>query len=173
MKHAALWAIGIAAIAVLGGLGVYYFAYDGNIVVNVKDSVGIWSHVNVTFSTVQIHRSGMDNATWDSINVQTRTVDLAVLTNLSTLLGSARLAPGHYEQIRVVVLSAEGVTVTGAHWTLNVTDGGVGKFVQQFDVRSGGQTTVTLDIDLSTSIVWMGAGLGYTFHPVIGSVEVS
>ena len=172
MKHKAIWALGIAAFAALGGVAGYLFVYQGNVVVNVKDAVGIWSHVNVTFSTVQIHRSGMDNATWDSINVGTRTVDLAVLTNLSTLLGSARLSPGHYEQIRIMVTSATGVLAsTGQSFTLNVTDGGVGKFVQQFDVRSMGTTTITIDVDLMASIVWTPAG-HYNFTPVIGSVSV-
>jgi Domain of unknown function (DUF4382) len=167
MKHAALWALGIAAVAVLGGFGTYYFLYEGSVAVSVKDApTGSLAHVNVTFSSVAIHRSGKDNATWDTVSVGTRTVDLLTLTNVSMLLGNARLAPGHYEQIRLDVTSATATDLSGHPWTVNVTDGQL-KVVQQFDVMSGKTTNIVVDIHID----WTGTG--YILTPMIGSVTMS
>jgi Domain of unknown function (DUF4382) len=170
MKRTRLWAIGIGALVILGGVAAYLFLYEGSVAISVKDASGAWSHVFVTFSAVDIHRSGMDAATWDHLSLGTRTVDLAVLTNVSELLGTARLTPGHYEQIRLNVSSATGVDLTGKSWTLNVTNGEA-KIVQQFDIRSGAQTNILVDIDLSRCIVGTQA-TGYSFTPVIGNVTV-
>jgi uncharacterized protein DUF4382 len=169
MKHAVLWALGVALVAGLSGVAGYLFLYEGSVAVYVKDAPGVWSHVNVTFSMVEIHRSGMGNATWESLTLGTRTVDLVALTNLTALIGSGRLGPGHYEQIRIMVISASAVDITGKTWTVNVTNGDL-KIVQQFDLRSNAQTNIVLDIDLTASIRWTGSA--YVFTPVIGSVTV-
>ncbi len=169
MKRA-LTALAVAALLVVGGIAAYVLLYEGSVAVSVKDASGAWSHVDVTFSSVDIHRSGMDAATWDHLSLGTRTVDLAVLTNVSQLLGTARLTPGHYEQMRINVSSATGVDSTGHSWTLNVTHGEA-KIVEQFDVRSGTQTNILVDIDLSRCIIG-SAATGYSFTPVIGSVTV-
>lgn len=167
MKHAAFWALGIAAVAVLGGIGSYLYLYEGSVAVSVKDAPsGSLAHVNVTFSSVAIHRSGQGNATWDTVSVGTRTIDLLTLKSVSVLLGSARLSPGHYEQIRIDVASATATDITGHVWTVNVTDGQL-KIVQQFDVMSGKQTNIVVDI----TAVWTGTG--YILTPVIGNVTVS
>ncbi len=170
MKHARLWAIGIGALVILGGVAGYLFLYEGSVAVSVKDASGPWSHVYVTFSAVDIHRSGMDAATWDHLSLGTRTVDLAVLTNVSQLLGTVRLTPGHYEQIRINVTSATATDLSGKSWTLSVTNGEA-KIVEQFDVRSGAQTNILIDINLSRCIIGT-QGTGYSFTPVIGNVTV-
>jgi hypothetical protein len=165
MKNAKVWAVALAAVIVGGGVAAYIFAYEGNVAVYVKDAVGVWDHVYVTFSAVDIHESGKSDATWSQVFSGKATVDLAVLTNLSRLLGSVRLAPGHYEQIRITVSNVTGVTA-GATVTITVVNGTL-KIVQQFDVSSARTTAITLDVDLGRSI--HGNVTGWTFTPVIGA----
>ncbi len=166
MKHAGPVALGIAALLVLGGVAAYVFLYQGSVAVYVKDAVGTWEHVYVTFSAVHIHESGKDDATWATVSSATQTADLAALTNVSQLLGSVRLNPGHYEQIRLVVVNVTGIDTAGARWNITVVNDTL-KIVQQFQVTSGATTTITIDIDLGRSIV-QDVG-GYKFTPVIGA----
>jgi hypothetical protein len=168
MKKAALWAIAIAALVVVGGVAAYYLLYDGSVAVYVKDApaVGSWSHVYVTFTAVDIHESGKDNATWSEPFSGKATVDLVTLTNVSQLLGNARLSPGHYEQIRLTVTNVTGVFL-GTTVYLSVVNG-TEKIVQQFDVVSGKTTTITVDVNLDQSIHG-NLTSGFVFTPVFGA----
>ncbi len=169
MKHAGLWAIAIAAILVVGGIAAYFLLYQGEVAVYVKDAPGTWAHVYVTFSGVAIHESGQGNASWTNVSSTRQTVDLAVLTNVSQLLGSVRLNPGHYEQIRLSVVNVTGV-LSGTNQTVTISvppDNATLKIVGQFTVSSGQTTSITVDIFLDRSIrdvngTWM-------FTPVVGS----
>lgn len=169
MKNARLWAVGIAVLVVLAGIAAYFLVYQGTVAIYVKDAPGTWDHVYVTFSAVQIHESGQDNASWTTVSSTQQTVDLAALTNVSQLLGSVRLNPGHYEQIRLTVVNVTGV-LNGTTQSVNITvppDNAILKVVGQFTVSSGQTTTVTVDIFLDRSIhdvngTWM-------FTPVVGS----
>lgn len=168
MANKAVMALGIALVVVLAGVAAWYFLYEGTVSVYVKDAVGPWDHVYVTFSAVQIHESGKDNASWTTIASTKQTVDLATLTNLSKLLGSAKLNPGHYEQIRLTVDNVTGV-LTGTAQPIDITVvNGTAKVVGQFTVNSGATTTVTLDVNLATSIHG-NATSGYFFTPVIAT----
>ncbi len=167
MKHAGLWAIAVAAIVIAGGVAAYYLVYEGQVAVYVKDAPGTWEHVNVTFSGVAIHESGNGNASWN-VTSTTQTVDLAKLTNVSQLLGSIRLNPGHYQQIRLSVVKVTGVLSNGTKVNLELPpDNATLKVVGQFTVSSGQTTSITVDIFLDRSIrdvngTWM-------FLPVFGS----
>ncbi len=154
MKHARLWAIAIAAIAVVGGIAAYYLLYEGNVAVYVRDAPGSWDHVWVTFSAVEIHESGQGNATWTSVSSTTQTVDIAALKTTSQLLGQTPLSPGHYEQIRLTVLKVTGV-LNGTTQTVTITvppDNATLKVAGQFTVSSGATTAVTIDINIPASI---------------------
>src|SRR5574340_1211338 len=139
MKNARLWAIAIAALVVVAGIAAYFLMYQGSVAVYVKDAPGTWAHVYVTFSAVAIHESGKDNATWTTVSSTKETVDLAALTNVSQLLGSVRLNPGHYEQIRLSVVNVTGV-LTGTTLSVTITvppDNATLKIAGQFSVASG------------------------------------
>jgi len=167
MKHAGLWAIAIAAIVIAGGVAAYYLVYQGEVAVYVKDAPATWRYVNVTFSGVSIHESGNGNASWN-VTTKTQTVDLAALTNVSQLLGSIRLNPGHYQQIRLSVVKVTGVLANGTSVNIEVPpDNATIKVVGQFTVSSGQTTSITVDVFLDRSIrdvngTWM-------FLPVVGS----
>ncbi len=169
MKSARLLALAVAALVVVGGVAAYVFLYQGAVAVYVKDAPGTWDHVYVTFSAVAIHESGKDNATWTTVSSTKQTVDLASLTSVSQLLGSVRLNPGHYEQIRLTVDSVTGVlNGTTTPVTLSVPpDNATLKVAGQFTVTSGQTTKVTVDIRLAPSIHLVGST--WMFTPVFGA----
>ncbi len=163
--------VAIAAIVVLGGLASYVFIYQGALNVAVKDSVGVWSHVTVTFTQVAAHQSGKAaDQGWDQVTLTQRSIDLASFVNVSTLLASARLGPGKYTELRIDVVSAEGQMVNGTSVVFSVPSGEV-KTATPFEIRSGASATLTVDIDLSRSIV--ANGQGWVFTPVLGHVTVA
>jgi hypothetical protein len=165
MMKAKLWAVALVAVVIAGGAAAYVFVYEGNVAVYVRDAPGAWDHVYVTFSAVDIHESGKANASWSQVFSGKATLDLVALRNLSQLLGGARLAPGHFEQIRITVTDARGV-IAGASVTIGVVNGTL-KIVQQFVVSSGKTTAITLDVNLDSSI--HGNATGWVFTPVIGA----
>lgn len=168
MKNGRLLALGIAVLVILGGVAAYLFLYEGAVAVYVKDAPGTWAHVYVTFSAVDIHESGKDNASWTNVVSTKQTVDLATLTSSSQLLGSVRLSPGHYEQIRLSVVNVTGYLVgSTTSVTINVPpDNATLKVVGQFTVSSGATTKLTVDINLNASI--QPDGTGWVFTPVAG-----
>ncbi len=168
MKHAYLWAIAIAAIVVVAGVAAYLFLYQGEVAVYVKDAPGSWDHVYVTFSGVDIHESGQGNASWNLTSTQ-QTVDLAALTNVSQLLGSVRLNPGHYQQIRLSVVKVTGV-LNGTTTPIDISlppDNATLKIAGQFTVSSGQTTKITVDIRLDQSLHLVGGT--WVFTPVVGT----
>jgi hypothetical protein len=166
MMKAKLWALALVGVVIAGGAAAYVFVYEGNVAVYVRDAPGAWDHVYVTFSAVDIHESGKANASWSQVFSGKATLDLVALRNLSQLLVGTRLAPGHFEQIRITVTDARGV-IAGASVTISVVNGTL-KIVQQFVVSSGKTTAITLDVNLNSSI--HGNSTGWVFTPVIGAI---
>jgi len=173
--RSAVWALGIAAVVVLGGVGAYALisqpSTTGRVSILVKDLPAEWTHVNVTFSEVKVHKADAGNESgWYNLTFATRTVDLAQLTNMSELLASGNVAAGKYTQIRIVVISANGLMTNGTAVEFKVPSG-VLKTTHPFNVTAGHSETLTLDFDLSHSIVETSSG--WTFKPVLGSITES
>ncbi len=181
-KGIALLALGVAAIVVLGGAGAYLLtrgdAATGRVVINVKDAPAGWTHINVTFSTVKIHQAGLDddNATnktsnddsgWHILELGGQTLDLAALVNVSELLASGNVSVGKYTQIRIVVVNVAGTLENGTLVNFRVPSGEL-KLIRPFTIAEDTTTTLTVDIDLSKSIVKNKDG--WTFKPVLGSI---
>ncbi len=174
----------VIVIALVGVAGYVFVAHGalpfgstpsssnpGTLNVYVKDTEANWTHVNVTFSSVQVHPANDTNESdWKTITLKETTVDLASLKNVSELLGTASLSPGMYTQIRINVTAATGVMSNGTKVNFTVPSG-VLRTDQPFNVTSGGTTGLTIDIDLARSIV-DAAGVWY-FTPVLGSVQMS
>jgi len=142
----------------------------GTLAVYVQDAPASvnWTHVWVTFSRIQAHEANATNETgWFNVT-QTGTVDLAALTTVSQLLGTAKLAAGTYTQLRIDVSSATGVMENGTtvHF---IVPSGVLKTDNPFNVTVGQTTSLTLDIDLTRSIVH--ADSMWLFVPVLSSVQ--
>lgn len=130
-----------------------------------------WSHVYVTFTLLQAHEANATNESgWHNITVTQNTVDLMSVQTASALLGSAELPAGTYTQLRIVVEKAWGVASNGTSYNFTVPSGDL-KTDDPFTVTSGQTASLTLDVDLSHSIVWTATG--YIFTPVIGSIKSS
>jgi Domain of unknown function (DUF4382) len=165
-------AIAIALIVVVGGVGVYMVASKstgtGTVSICVKDLPDDWIHVNVTFSEVKIHKASGDNESgWYNLSLQTDTVDLAVLTNVSELLASGNVSAGKYTQIRIVVIAAVGTMEDGTVVNFTVPSGEL-KTTHPFNVTADHTETLTLDFDLSECI--KETPQGWKFRPVLGSI---
>ncbi len=148
--------------------------------------------VLVTFSEVQVHRSGGDWVTLPfSPPSSSRTCDLKKLTGATDVLGVGALAAGHYTMIRLVISSVTiytggaptGAPACNASASLLVPTGsptatpvdvpsGEVKLNREFDVPPAGATTITLDFDGDKSIRQQGNGTFFV-QPVIGVVSVS
>jgi len=129
-----------------------------------------WSHVYVTFTVVQaMQANDSNNSGWHNISAS-NTIDLMSVKTVSALLGSAQLPAGRYTQLRIVVEKAWGVTSTGKSYNFTVPSGDL-RTDDPFTVSTGLVSSLTLDVNLSHSIVWTATG--YLFTPVIGSIQTS
>ncbi len=156
-----------------GGNGGGSVGY-GTLAVYVQDAPATavnWTHVWVTFSRIEAHEANATNDTgWFNVTVQSGTVDLAALKSVSQLLGTAKLPVGMYTQLRIVVKSASGEMSNGTKVDFVVPSGEL-KTDDPFNVTLGQTTALTLDIDLSRSIVQ--ADSMWLLLPVIASVQES
>ena len=172
-KTAILAAV-IAVVVVVSGVGAYMLSTNSSdkatatVSIYVKDLPANWTHVNVTFSEVKIHEADAGNESgWRTLALQTQTVDLASLTNMSELLASGNVSAGKYTQIRIVVVSVTGTMENGTIVNFTVPSGEL-KTTHPFNVTAGHTETLTLDFDLSKSIIQDGNG--WKFKPVLGSI---
>ncbi len=165
-------ALVVVVIVVVSAAGAFLLVSQqkGKVSVYVKDAPvsATWAHVNVTFSMVQIHASNASGTSgWINLTISTSTIDLATLVNVSKLLASASVKPGNYTQIRLVVTNVTGVMVNGTKVNFTVPSGEL-KTTHPFNVTGGSTTKLTLDVDLSKSIVH--ADGKWIFKPVLGAI---
>ena len=167
-------ALAVAAVVIVGGVGLYLVLSKspaGTVSIYVKDLPDEWSHINVTFSDVRIHKADAGNESgWKTLSIHNQTIDLASLTNVSQLLASGDVSEGKYTQIRLVVVTVVGTMADGTVVNFTVPSGEL-KTTHPFNVTSGHNETLTLDFDLSHSIVHNANG--WMFKPVIGSIQES
>jgi len=145
----------------------------GTLAVSVQDAPASvnWTHVWVTFSRIQVHEAnGTNESGWFNVTTTSGTVDLAAVHNVAQLLGTATLPAGMYTQIRLVATSAQGVMENGTKVNFTVPSD-VLKTDDPFNVTVGHLTSITLEIDLSRSIVH--ADDKWLFLPVFAAVHES
>jgi hypothetical protein len=148
----------------------------------------------VTFSEVNVHASG---DAWVTVpfasGASTRTCDLKKLETAQDVLGVGSLPAGHYTQLRLVVSKAaiylenassgpacapSIAAPAGANAPVDIPSGEL-KLNREFDLASGGGTTILLDFDGDQSVKLTGNGNGrgngggqYIMTPVIAIVSV-
>jgi len=131
-------------------------------------------HVFVTIDEVSVHQSG---GSWISLSLaQTPfTIDLLQFTDGSTtqLVPQATLTPGKYTQVRLGVESALIITDTGEQIPVEIASGDL-KTDKNFDfeVTGGGAVALTVDFDLSQSLVVTGSSK-YKLKPVLHIVTTT
>ena len=142
--------------------------------------------VLVTFSQVSVHKdTDADFVTvpFDG-GASMRTCDLKKLETAQDVLGVGSLPAGHYTQVRLLVseatiyfdsestgdaCSASITAPSGAKAGLTIPSGEV-KLNREFDIPSGGSTSMLLDFDGDRSISQTGNGT-YMMRPVIAVVS--
>lgn len=164
-------AVAVAAIVIAGGAGIYLASQagaTGTVKIFVKELPAEWTHINVTFSEVRIHKADAgNNSGWRTLELQAQTVDLASLANMSELLAAGNVSAGKYTQIRLVIVSVTGTMADETEVNFTVPSGEL-KTNHPFNVTAGHTETLTLDFDLSHSIIHNASG--WTFKPVLGSI---
>lgn len=148
---------------------------SGAISMNVTDAKPVLpsgaTKVLVTFDEVSVHSSG---GGWTTLAMPQSpfTIDLLQFSdgNKTQLVPPVQLTSGHYTQIRLGVSSAT-ITINGVDQPLEIPSDNL-KTVQEFDftVTGGGAVDLTVDFDLSQSIVATGSGT-YQLKPVLHIVQ--
>ena len=130
-----------------------------------------FSHINITFSTVKLHKSGEENESgWTVINSDPKTFDLIYLhvNNLTEQLGIANVSIGDYDKLWIVVDNATGVLKSNNETVVFDVPSGTLKIQQLFKLLEG-NNTITVDIDLDNSI--LVAGNVYKILPVVSKLQ--
>jgi hypothetical protein len=129
---------------------------NGTVSLYVKDKPpGDWTKVEVTFTEVSIHQSGgNDTSGWkvlfsDSAGM---TVDLLNASGTrAAFFGETGLAPGHYQQIRIKAIAAQGTNSAGEVIPIQVNEKEL-KVVKSFRVVEGKETQLIIDVDLDKAL---------------------
>lgn len=190
-----IWLIAVAVVVVTALVAAPMFLIstgpqarqgNGTLALAVHDApCTTCSHVWVTFESATVHESSVSTSSngtnlsssgWVALNVTHTTVDLMALngTAFAKVIGVASLPAGHYEMIRlnvssVVVGLSDGTNVTASIPLASADIHG------SFVVSVGMNTTVSVDIDLASSlhVTTVGGVVMATFTPDIGAVDVT
>jgi len=171
--------ISIFGVALALVLGAWFYlgiaGGSGTLGVKVHDApCDSCTHVWVTFTSASVHESDMSSSGWTTLNTSGTTVDLMALngTAAAQLIGVSSLKAGHYEQVRLNVSRVVVQLSNGLNLTASVVNASGAVVTGSFDVHSGMTTTISIDVDLASSlhITGNGVSLGAVFTPHLGSV---
>lgn len=149
----------------------------GTVTFQVTDKVtDEFSYVNITFSEIRLflQLDDEDNESYIVVMSEPKTVDLVYLnlSNINETLGVAEIEVGNYSKLWINVSKAVGV-LKATNKTVNITVPSNWLKIQQLHLFniSKGNHTITIDIDLQSSIHTFHGGEEYKFIPVISSME--
>lgn len=151
-----------------GGGGSSLDNGTGQLQINLVDAPLNADEINVTITSVQVHKSG---GGWATVKEFTEPLTLNLLdyssSGASYLLADSPLDAGHYTMIRLILSSAEIVIGGQSHPVdiSNVTQTGV-KCNGQFTVGDGQLVALMLDFNAGKSFVTTGGG-NYKLQPVM------
>jgi Domain of unknown function (DUF4382) len=178
------WPLVATAVAVLAlvGSAVVLLAVPrgpsaGELAVAVHDAPCTeCAHVWIGFDSVMVHSSNSSGGGWVTLNVSGSVVDLMALngTSVAKVIGIASVPAGQYEQVRIQVTNVTVILVDGVTLVAFLPQVSSADLDGNFTVPAGGSTTISIDIDLATSLhlVAQGPTPSATFTPRLGSVVV-
>jgi hypothetical protein len=132
-------------------------------------------HVYVTIDQIRVHIASEDG--WKVVSERIRDVDLLRLKRNPQLIVEKKVIVGHYNQIRLSVVSGRIVIDEGGadvEYALKIPSGEI-KIPIQLQIKEEGLTKVILDFDAEKSIKFHKKGKKneYTLRPVIKVLKVS
>jgi hypothetical protein len=113
-----------------------------------------------------------EDAGWIPIAEDENPIDVNLLNATgaqAAFLGEANLSAGQYTQIAIVVDDAYGIDDEGERVDVTVPSG-VGRIVESFEVASGEETRIVLDLDLDRAMT--EANGDWKLTPVFGKTVV-
>ncbi|MCK4332126.1 MAG: DUF4382 domain-containing protein [Thermoplasmatales archaeon] len=130
-----------------------------------------FSHINVTFSEIKLHKSG-NNSGWVNFSMESISVDLIYLhlNNLTEKLAEMEIDVGNYTKLWITVDNVTGVLNATNETVYFDVPSKTLKIQQLFKIQEG-NNTITVDIDLNSSILKYGGGEKYKLLPVISRLE--
>lgn len=177
------WIALVAVVAVTAGAvaaTMYYLpsgAGSGQLVTEVHDApCSGCAHVWVTFQSVSVHRSNDSGGGWTTLSVSGSTVDLLALngTAMAKAIGVATLSAGHYQQVRLAVTNVTVMLSNGTTVVATIPSASSADVNGAFTVSSGATTTLSIDVDLASSLHVVTTGFDTTaiFTSNLGAVVV-
>jgi hypothetical protein len=176
------WPIIAAAIAAAIAIGATVLVFDGftgegTLAVAVHDSpCADCVHVWVTFDSVAVRESDIGASGWTTVSFAGTTVDLETLNGsaFARVIATASLRAGHYQQVRLTVSHVAATLRDGRNVTASIPQSTSADVDGAFALASGTTTTLSIDIDLVTSLQLHVSGAGVTamFTPKVSSVSV-
>lgn len=145
----------------------------------VDDPASQFQEINLNIQKVEIHQSGSASGSgWVTLGTPNKTVNLLTLTGgvSETLAAGASIAPGQYEQMRLVLGTGNSVKLQdGTTAALTVPSGiqsGL-KLPGNFTVVAGTTSDVFIDFDAAHSIQLKAAGGSSQFilRPVVKAFD--
>jgi hypothetical protein len=144
----------------------------GTISMNVTDAkpvlpVSDVESVTITFDEVRVHKSG---GGWTTLATATQpySIDLYLFSDGSKtqFVPPVQLESGKYTQVRIGVVDGT-IRINGKDYPLEIPSSNLKTDKNfEFDVPAGGAVDITVDFDLSQSIVLTGSGT-YQLKPVL------
>jgi hypothetical protein len=178
MKRTTLFALALGIAAFLSGCGGGDESSQGTISMNITDAkpvlpVSNVESVSITFNEVSVHKAG---GGWTTLQTaqQRYTVDLYQFTDgkKTQIVPPVRIDSGKYTQLRIGVVSGT-IRIAGQDYPLEVPSANLKTDKNfDFDVEKDGAVDLTVDFDLSRSIVVTGSGT-YQLKPVLHLNETS
>ncbi len=151
---------------------------QGTVTANVTDAkptlpAGNVESVSITFNEVSVHKSGGGWMTLQTAQ-QPYTIDLYQFNNgqKTQIVPPVRIDSGKYTQVRIGVVSGN-IKISGQEYPLEIPSSNLRTDKNfEFDVPKDGAVDLTVDFDLSQSIVATGVGT-YQLKPVLHLNETS
>lgn len=141
----------------------------GTMIVKLHDAPADYDEVNISVERVEVNNSA-DDEEWITISEPNEVYNILDLVNGNfELLANAELAPGTYEQIRLILNDENTVVIDGETFDLFVPSGvqtGV-KLNIDAEIKEGIEYTLLLDFDAGRSVVQQGETSQYGLQPVI------
>ncbi len=142
---------------------------EGTLNVLLTDAPATYEAVYIDIQEVQLNLGTEQQEEWLNINSQPLRVDLLKLDNgADTLLGTAQLEEGTYNQIRLVLGTNNEVIVDGASNNLTIPSGQESGYKVNLNATVTEDSTHTqiIDFDAARSIAVTGNGQ-YILNPVL------